>query len=212
MTFDGFYSHFVDDIDQKGFEMPFKFSLFNTQTNISTSNGIVTGATITGLPLIENYTNDKKADQYAVGWNTFWDGHNGWKGLVDLSWSKTDRTEHRIETTAVVMYGGSQGATCLLAAGCATVSFTLTDHGPVYVSNYNGANPALVLTNVEGWGSSSLVQAGSDKLRTSNDDLKEARAEIEREIGSFVRSIKVGVDYTHHDQRLHPAEAHLVPQ
>ena len=26
MTLDGFYSHFKDDIDQKGFEMPFKFS------------------------------------------------------------------------------------------------------------------------------------------------------------------------------------------
>ena len=101
MTLDGFYSHFMDDIDQKGFEMPFKFSPFNTScTNITANNGIVTAATITGLPLIENYSNDKKADQYSLGWNTLWDGHNGWKAMADLSWSRTDRTEHRIETTA----------------------------------------------------------------------------------------------------------------
>src|SRR6185369_17448412 len=98
MTFDGFYSHFVEDIDQKGFEMPFKFSLFNTQTNITAANGIVTAATITGLPLIENYATDHHDNQYGAGWNTMWDGHNGWKALADLSWSRTERSEHHIET------------------------------------------------------------------------------------------------------------------
>ena len=212
MTLDGFYSHFKDDIDQKGFEMPFKFSPYNTQTNITANNGIVTGATITGLPLVENYSNDKSADQYSVGWNTLWDGHNGWKALADLSWSRTDRTEHRIETTAGVMYGRSQSApTCLLVNGCATVSFTNTDHGPEYVSNYNGANPALVLTDVEGWSGGSFVQAGYDKVRSTKDDLKEARGEIEREIGSFIKSIKLGVDYTSHDKTLGQIEGFLAP-
>jgi iron complex outermembrane receptor protein len=219
MTVDGFYSHFVDNIDQKGFEMPFMFSPFNTITNTTANGGVVTAATNTGLPLIENYATDHKADQYALGWNLLWDGHNGWKALADVSWSRTDRTEHHIETTAGVMYGGNQAQQvqgqppppCLLPNGCATVSYTMTDHGPEYVSNYNGANPALVLTNVEGWGSSSLVQAGYDKLRTSKDDLKEARAEIEREIGGFVKSIKIGADYTDHDKTLHQAEGYLVP-
>ena len=71
----------------------------------------------------------------------------------------------------------------------------MTDHGPEFVSNYDGANPALVLTDVEGW-CGSPVQAGYDKIRKSKDDLKEARGEIEREIGGFIRSIKVGVDHT----------------
>src|SRR5439155_25261417 len=110
--------------------------------------------------------------------------------------------EHRIETPAGVMYGRNQtAATCVLANGCATVSFNVTDHGPEYVSNYNGANPALVLTDVAGWSGGGFVQAGYDKLRTSKDDLKEGRAEIEREIGSFIKSIKVGVDYTDRDKK-----------
>jgi iron complex outermembrane recepter protein len=211
MTFDGFYSHFVDDIDQKGFEMPFMFSPFNQFSNTTAANGTVTSATVTGLPLIENYSNDKKADQYSFGWNTLWDGHNGWKAMADLSWSRTDRTEHRIETTAGVMYGRNQGATCSLAAGCATVSFNLTDHGPEYVSNFNGANPALVLTDVEGWSGGSFVQAGYDKVRSSKDDLKEARVEIEREVGTFIRAIKLGVDYTDHDKTLAQIEGFLAP-
>jgi len=211
MTFDGFYSHFVDNIDQKGFEMPFKFSPFNQVLSESSEGGVVTAATIQGLPLIENYTNDKKADQYSFGWNTLWDGHNGWKALADLSWSRTDRTEHRIETTAGIMYGRNQGANCVLANGCATVSYTMTNHGPEYVSNFNGANPALVLTDVEGWSGGNFVQAGYDKVRSSKDDLKEARAEIERELGTFVKSIKVGFDYTDRDKKLGQIEGFLAP-
>ena len=63
MTFDGFYSHFIDNIDQKGFEMPFKFSPYNQVLSETSDGGLVTAATITGLPLIENYATDKKADQ-----------------------------------------------------------------------------------------------------------------------------------------------------
>src|SRR6476646_225574 len=206
MTLDGFYSHFIDNIDQKGFEMPWAFGQgFENWTASTAQNGLVTSGTIAGTPLIENYATDHKTNQYALGWNMLWDGHNGWKALADLSWSKTDRPEHHIEETAGLTYGGN------LTGPTATVSFQNTDHGPVYVSNYNGGNPALVLTDVEGWSGGSFVQAGYDKLRTSKDDLKEARGEIEREIGSFIKSIKLGVDYTDREKDLHQAEGFLAP-
>ena len=218
-TVDGFYSHFTDNIDQKGFEMPFKFSPFNQVLDETSSNGIVTAATITGLPLVENYSTDHKADQYSLGWNTLWDGHNGWKALADLSWSRTNRREHRIEETAGVMYGrnqpqqveGQPPPPCLLANGCATVSYSDTNHGPEYVSNFNAGSPDLVLTDVEGWSGGSFVQAGYDKVRSSKDDLKEARGEIEREVGSFIKSIKIGVDYTDHKKTLSQIEGFLAP-
>ncbi|HZC38996.1 MAG TPA: TonB-dependent receptor plug domain-containing protein, partial [Sphingomicrobium sp.] len=211
-TLDGFYSHSVENIDQKGFEMPFMFSPYTSiVSQTSSSNGIATAATVTGLPVVENYATDHRANQYALGWNTQWDNHNGWRAMADLSWSRTDRTEHHIETTAGVQNGHSQTAdTCDPSQGCATLSFTDTSHGPVFVSNYNAGNPALVLTDVEGW-SSSPVQAGYDKLRTSKDDLKEGRAEIERDIGSFVKSIKVGVDYTDRSKTLQQIEGFLSP-
>ena len=55
------------------------------------------------------------------------------------------------------------------------------------------------------------MQAGYDKLRKSKDDLKEVHGEIEREIGSFIRSIKVGVDYTDHKKTLTQDEGFLAP-
>ena len=86
----------------------------------------------------------------------------------------------------------------------------MTDHGPEFVSNYNGANPALVLTDVEGW-SGSPVQAGYDNRRKTSDDLVEARGEIQRDIDSFISSIKLGVDYTTHKKTLTANEAYLAP-
>jgi len=197
-TVDGFYSHFVDNVDQKGFEMPFNGPI----TNVTSGNGIVTGATISDIPVIENYATDHRADQYALGWNTLWDGHNGWRAMADLSWSRTDRTEHHIETTA--------GLGHALPCCTGTVTYNVTDKGPQFVSNYNGASSALVLTDVQGW-SGAVNQAGYDKVRKSKDDLKEGRAEIERDVGTFIKSIKIGVDYTDHDKVLTQDEATLVP-
>lgn len=212
MTVDGFYSHFIDDIDQKGFEMPFMYSPYNSQMTNSASNGIVTSGTVTGLPVVENYATDHNANQYAIGWNTLWDSHTGWRAMGDLSWSRTDRSEHHIETTAGVMNGHSQtAATCAVANGCATLTFNDTDHGPVFVSNYNAGNPDLVLTDVEGW-SGSPVQAGYDKLRSSRDNLWEARGEIERDIDTgFIKSVKVGFDYTDRNKSLSQIEGFLSP-
>jgi iron complex outermembrane receptor protein len=87
----------------------------------------------------------------------------------------------------------------------------MTNHGPEYVSNFDGSNPSLVLTDVEGWSGGNFVQAGYDKVRSSKDDLKEARGEIEREVGSFIKSIKVGADYTEHKKTLSQIEGFLAP-
>ena len=205
MSVDGFYSNFTDNVDKRGWEMPFNCGGYCGHDHIVSStvtNGLVTAATIRGTPVIENYAIDRKTDQISLGWNAKWDGHNGWRGLVDLSYSKTKRRDHNLETTA--------GLGRALPNATATISYTFTDRGPVFVSDYNGASPALVLTDVEGW-SGSPVQAGYDKVRKSNDDLKEARAEIEREVGGLVKSIKVGVDYTDRSKVVTQTEATLSP-
>ena len=103
MSFDGLYSHYTENVDQKGFEMPFVCGGgcgHDAILDFTSSNGLVTDATIAGTPVIENYATDHRANQYALGWNTVWDGHDGWRAMADLSWSRTNRTEHHIETTA----------------------------------------------------------------------------------------------------------------
>ncbi len=205
MSVDGFYSKFTDNVDKRGWEMPFNCGGYCGHDHIVSStvtNGLVTAATIRGTPVIENYAIDRKTDQISLGWNAKWDGHNGWRGLVDLSYSKTKRRDHNLETTA--------GLGRALPNATATISYTFTDKGPIFVSDYNGASSALVLTDVEGW-SGSPVQAGYDKVRKSNDDLKEARAEIEREVGGLVKSIKVGVDFTDRSKVVTQTEATLSP-
>ena len=190
ITVDAFYSHFVDRIDQRGFEMPFNCGGgcgHDAISNVTTVNGLVTGATIAGTPIIENYANDRVADQFAVGFNGTWDNHNGWHAVADFSWSHTNRTDDSLQTTA--------GLGRALPTATAVVSYKATPTGPQFTSNYNGANPALVLTDVEGW-SGSPVQAGYDNFRRTKDDLVEARGEVERDIGGFLKSIKAGVDYT----------------
>ncbi|MGN6376724.1 MAG: outer membrane beta-barrel protein, partial [Sphingomonas sp.] len=205
MTIDAFYSRFIDRIDQRGFEMPFNCGGgcgHDSISNVTTTNGLVTAATITGTPLIENYANDRVANQYSVGWNGVWKNDSGWRVMGDFSWSRTDRTDNSLQTTA--------GLGRALPNPTAVVSYTMTPTGPQFTSNYNGASSALVLTDVEGW-SGSPIQAGYDNLRDTKDDLVEAKAEIEKEMGGFLKSLKVGVDYTSRTKTLSAQEGYLSP-
>lgn len=206
LSVDGFYSRFDDKVDQRGFEMPFNCGGGCGHDQIlnftADSRGLVTAATIRGTPVIENYANDRIANTYALAGNLKWDNGGKTRALLDLSWSRTDRKDDRLETTA--------GLGRALPNATATVGYTLTDKGPVFTSNYNGSSSALVLTDVEGW-SGTPVQAGYDKIRKSKDDLIEARGEIEQDVGEFLKSIKLGVDHTYRTKVLTQDEAFLSP-
>jgi iron complex outermembrane receptor protein len=214
VTLDGFYSHFVDRIDQRGFEMPFNCGGYCGADSIvsytADERGLVTSATIQGTPVIENYASDRVADSYSFGGNVAWDNDTGLRAMVDVSWSRTKRTDDRLETTAGLRRGRNGPDGKFIYAPTATVSYSLTDHGPEFVSNYNGASSSLVLTDVEGW-SGATNQAGYDKIRRSTDDLKAIRAEVEQDIGGFLKSVTVGVDHTYRTKSLTQDEAFLVP-
>src|SRR4029453_6046325 len=68
-------------------------------------------------------------------------------------------------------------------------------------------NPSLFrLTDPLGWGGS-RVQTGYYNDRQVEDELIQLRGEIEREFdGSFLSSVKVGVNYTDRDKSLNPDE------
>ncbi len=203
LTVDGFYSHFNEKLDQKGFEMPIAGGNGSTVTSYTAdSRGLVTSATWTGRPIVENYATDNKNDTYSFAGNLKWDNDSGTRALLDVSWSRTDRFQDRLETIA--------GLGRNLKTPGGTFSYTVTDKGPTFTSNFNGASPALVLTDVQGW-SGPTNQAGYDKIRKSKDDLKEYRAEIEQDIGSFLKSVTVGVDHVFRSKKLTQDEAFLTP-
>ena len=205
MTFDAFYSNFKDHVNQRGFEFPgfgqFPFS------NATTEDGLVTGGTFSNIfGIVENYASDRDADLYSTGWNTAYDGDNGWKGFVDLAWSRTDRKDDFLQTTAGTGRGRSGASD--------TISFDWTDEGPEFTTGLDYSDPNLMLlTDVQGWGwfNGPINQAGYDNLRKTRDDLKQAHVEIERELGSFLSSVKLGVNYTDRSKTLRAVEAYLIP-
>lgn len=222
LTVDGFYSHFNEKLDQKGFEMPIlccgsTVTAFTPGTvnnyNIGGSSvpiGLVQSATWTGRPIIENYATDNKNDTYSFAGNLKWDNDNGTRALLDVSWSRTDRWQDRLETIAGLGRNLDTSVGPVSSWG-GTFGYTVTsDNALMFTSSFNGANPALVLTDVQGW-SGSTNQAGYDKIRKSRDDLKEFRAEIEKDIGSFIKSVKLGVDHVYRKKNLTQDEAFLTP-
>ncbi|HEY8591419.1 MAG TPA: TonB-dependent receptor [Sphingomicrobium sp.] len=202
MTWDGFYSHFKDFVNQRGIEFQ-----GNNLVGTDSDNGFLTAGTFNGIhPIVEGYANDRDAKLYSVGWNTKYDGHNGWRGMIDLAWSRTDRTDERLESTIGTGYAGAGPAT--------NIDYVWTDHGPEFTLNgpVDFGDPSqLVLTDTQGWGWS-RVQAGYDAVRTTRDDIKQARAELEREIGGgFIDSIKAGVTVSNRSKKLNVIEGFLVP-
>ena len=227
LTLDGFYSHFDEKLEQKGFEMPI-LCCGSTVTGFTAgpvnqydvnggtiSAGLVQSATWTGRPIIENYATDAKNDTYSFGGNLAWDNDRGTRAMLDVSWSRTDRWQDRLETIAGLGRNlpttDAAGNPLPVASYGGTFGYTLSPNNAlIFTSDFNGANPALMLTDVQGW-SGSTNQAGYDKIRKSRDDLKEIRAEIEQDIGGFLRSVKIGVDHTYRSKRLTQDEAFLVP-
>lgn len=230
-TLDGFYSNFNEKLDQKGFEMPI-LCCGSTVTGFTPGTpvnytiggstfpiGLITGASWTGRPIIENYATDNKNNTYSFGGNLKWDNDSGTRAQLDVSWSRTDRWQDRLETIAGVgrnlpiSITDSNGIIIPLPVSTygGTFGYTLSDKALQFTSDFNAANPALVLTDVQGW-SGSTNQAGYDKIRKSKDDLKEIRAEIEQDIGGgFFKSVTVGVDHVFRSKTLTQDEAFLIP-
>jgi len=222
LTVDGFYSHFDEKLDQKGFEMPilccgstvtgYTPGTVNTY-NIGGSSvpiGVIEGATWTGRPIIENYATDNKNNTYSFGGNLKWDNDSGTRAVLDISWSRTDRWQDRLETIAGLGRNLDTSVGPVSSWG-GTFGYTLTpDNALQFTSNFNGANPALMLTDVQGW-SGSTNQAGYDKIRKSQDDLKEARLEVEQDVGGLIKSVKIGVDHVYRKKNLTQDEAFLTP-
>lgn len=208
MTADAFYSNFKDHVEQRGFEFPdFPAWGFSSLSNVQRDGGLVTGGTFSNVfGIVENYANDRDADLYSLGWNAAYDTHTGWTGMVDVSWSRTDRVDRFLQTTA--------GTGRARSGASDTINFEWTDEGPVFDSGLNYADPSLImLTDTQGWGwfNGPINQAGYDNRRTTRDDLTQLRAEIDRELGGFIDSIKFGVNYTDRTKELSVKEAFLIP-
>ncbi len=204
MTLDAFYSNFNDDQSKRGIELPLGFGAFGTTFNPATatvSDGFVTAGTFNNVQgVVRNDIFQRKADLYSFGYNAEYKGDDGWKAFIDLGYSKTDRNELSIEAYSGTGFGQALGATD-------TIRFTSGPTGTVFQPTLDYSNPALIrLTDPLGWGGGTVPQAGYYNNRIIEDELKQYRVGVEKEVEGFFSAIKFGMNYTDRDKSLTPDE------
>ena len=210
-TADGFYSDFSDDQIKRGIELPLGFSSGPTVT--SSSNGFVTSGSFASVEgVVRNDAFQRKAKLYSFGGNVSWKGDDGWNAMGDFSYSRTDRNELILESNAGTGRGAGVGATD-------TIGFNSSTSGTTFTHNLNYGDYNLIrLTSPLGWGGDQTsvdgrrIRGGQDGYynnRIINDEIKQYRLEIEREVSGFLRSVQFGLNYTDRSKRLTPDEAFL---
>ena len=199
-TIDGFYSDFSDDQIKRGIELPLSYGA-PTLSNTTVENGLVTSGTFTGVEgVVRNDSFERKAKLYSFGWNNKYEGDDGWKAMLDLSYSRTNRDEVVFETYSGTGYGQFNGASD-------TIRFTSGKNGAFFTPTLNYSDPNLIqLTDPLGWGGSN-VQTGYYNDRKVIDEIKQYRVEIEKEIEGPMSGVKFGMNYTDHTKSLTPNEA-----
>lgn len=207
-TIDAFYSDFKDLQSRRGVELPLGFAVgdfFGTTYNPATStvqDGTVVSGSFGGVQaLVRNDAQRNTAKLYSFGWNNAYKGDDGWNAQLDLSYSRTNRSEFSFESYAGTGRGRARGIT-------ETISFVTTDTGSVFTPQLDYTNPALfLLTDPAGYGGN-IVQAGYFNDRRLKDEIYQARTEVEKVIEDFfISGVRVGMNYTRRTKQLTPDEA-----
>jgi iron complex outermembrane receptor protein len=213
-TLDGFYSNFKDNQIKRGIELPLYWDPDTASlANATVTDGLVTSGTFNGVKsVVRNDLFQRHAKLYSFGWNTKWEGDDGWKAFFDVSYSKTDRSELNIETLA------GTGRNTIGALD--SVGFTMNGKGAVFSPTLNyGDYNTILLTGPQGWGGDQTAvdgtriingQDGYYNNRHIKDELWQYRVEVEHEFESGpLHSFQVGWNYTNRSKTLVPEEYFL---
>ena len=210
-TLDAFYTDFKDDQIKRGIELPLYWSAA-TLSNTQSSNGFVTSGQFNGVKgVVRNDVFQRNAKLYSFGWNNKYEGDDGWKAMLDLSYSKTDRNELNLES-----YSGT-GRNAVGATD--TIRFTSGTQGTVFspTLNYSDYN-LILLTSPQGWGGNQIAPNGTSIVngqdgyyndRIVKDQIWQARAEVSKDLDGFISSVQFGANYTDRSKNLVPDEYFL---
>jgi iron complex outermembrane recepter protein len=195
MTFDGYHSNFKELQTIRRMEYGLQWASGSLTTpGPFVGNRMVSG-TYTNVPflVLENYNNDTHAKLNSLGWNTEYKFNDDWSVNTDLSWSKVDRDNLRLESTG----GTGAGADPTFPPLHETISFTTTGEGITNLTsmqNYSDYNTSF-LTDPGGWGGGP-TRAGYVGHPSFTDEVKAIRAAVERKLStSFLSNVSFGVNY-----------------
>jgi iron complex outermembrane recepter protein len=216
MTLDGFYSNFNDDQSKRGIELPLAFGDFEFDVTpfnaaaATVANGFATAGRFEDVRgVVRNDIFQRKADIYSFGYNATYEGDDGWKAFVDASLSKTDRNELSIESYAGTGFNGD--GTRGIQDGTSpsdSIGFQSGLTGTVFSPTLNYSDPNLIrLTDPLGWGGGTVPQAGYYNNRIVEDELKQFRVGVEKEMDGLLKAVKFGLSYTNRDKSLTPDES-----
>jgi iron complex outermembrane recepter protein len=159
-------------------------------------NGRVTSGTFPNVPfmVIENYNNDRDANVNSIGLNTKFDFNDKWSMVGDLSWSKVEREDLRLESTA----GNGSGADPALPPLGENVSFTTASNGVsnlTLTGNYSDYG-TIFLTDPGGWGGGPR-RSGFVGAPDISDEIEAIRLAATRKLDEafFLSEVTFGVNY-----------------
>jgi iron complex outermembrane receptor protein len=144
--------------------------------------------------VIENYNNDRNAKVDSIGLNTEFTFGENWSIENDLSWSKVEREDLRLESTA----GLGTNNDPALPPPTENVSFTTASNGVTYFTptlNYSDYG-SVFLTDPGGWGGGQR-RAGFVGAPDIEDEIAAIRLSATRKFaGEFLLSdVSFGVNY-----------------
>ncbi len=211
LTVDGFYSKFDDDIIRRGIELPLAGAMGWTSAAVNSTqaeNGVVAGGNFTDIEaVVNNHFLTREADLFSSGANLAWAPGNGWKAELDLSYSRTDREELILESNAGTGRGQGVGARDTLAFEC-------DEGGCTFDPTLDYSDPNVIqLTSPMGWGAGPDTPGGQDGYynnRIVDDQIKQYRGDVERELDGFLSSVRAGLSFTDRDKSLTPDESYLL--
>ena len=220
LTVDGFYSNFDDDQSKRGIELPLGFESFGTTFDPSTATvvdgefgGFAEAGTFENVQgVVRNDIFQRKADLYSGGLNLAYEGDDGWSAFFDFGYSRTDRNELSIESYAGTGFNWDDpeqdGDEFAADDPTDTIGFVSDTSGTVFSPTLDYSDPNLiVLTDPLGWGGSLTVpQAGYYNNRILEDELKQFRVGVEKDLDGFLSAVKFGLAYTDRDKSLAPDE------
>ncbi|WP_010163848.1 TonB-dependent receptor [Sphingomonas sp. PAMC 26617] len=197
-TFDALYSHFEETQLLRGIEFPLGFSS-PTQSGITVTDGFATATTFSGVHAIQrNDYNQRKAENFSLGWNNDLKLTEKIHLNVDASWSRATRTDFLLETYTGVGYAGAGPDDTVRVSQKGNGTFNI-----VPTLDYTNTN-IFRLTDPQGWGyngTQPVVQSGFLNRPSFKDDLKSLRASLNGEFdNSIVKSWEVGANYSRREK------------
>ena len=194
MVFDGYHSDFNEVQTIQRMEYGTQWSSATLTNPGPVENGRIQSGTYINVPfmVIENYNNDRNAKVDSLGLNTTFQFNDDWGMEADLSWSKVDRDDLRLESTA----GNGSGNDPSIPPQQETVSFTTLPNGITLFTptlDYSDYD-SVFLTDPGAWGGG-MRRAGYVGWPEITDEIKAIRLSANRNLEGFLSNVSFGINY-----------------